>query len=106
MARGASAQAEMAGMGTHEGQKAVDEGYWKPFTRPSLRRQRIPRRERQAETRKSATPKPVLSVEGQVQVLEGRFMDEIARLDLYYTQTAATLEYDGAVAQDLSMQLS
>ena len=33
-------------------------------------------------------------------------MEEIVCLNLYYTQTAATFEYDGAVVQDLSMQLS
>ena len=35
-------------------------------------------------------------------MLEGRSIDEIARLNLYYTQTGATLEYDGAVIQDLA----
>ena len=33
-------------------------------------------------------------------------MDEIAHLHLYFTQTAATLEYDGVVVQDLSVQVS
>ena len=33
-------------------------------------------------------------------------MDEIAHLNLYYTQSAATFEYDGMVMQDLAMQLS
>ena len=47
----------------------------------------------------------MLSVEGQVQVLEGRSMDEIAHLNLHFTQTAAVLEHDGAVVQDLAMQL-
>ena len=81
MARGASAQAEMAGMGEPKGRKGVGEGYQRPATRPGLRRRRILRRVRQEETRKSATPKPV-SVEGQVQVLEGRSVEEIARLNV------------------------
>ena len=93
-------------MGEPKGRKGVDEGYQRPATRPGLRRRRILRRVRQEETRKSATPKPALSVEGRVQVLEERPMDEIARLNLYYTQSAATFEYNGAVIQDLSMQLS
>ena len=40
-----------------------------------------------------------------MQVLEGRSVDEIARLNLYYTQSAAMFEYNGAMVQDLSMQL-
>ena len=92
----------MAGMGEPEGRKGVDEGYQRPATRPSLRRRRILRRVRQEEMRKSTTPKPALSVGGQVQVLEGRSVDEIARLNLYYTQSAATFEYDGAMMQDLA----
>jgi hypothetical protein len=40
-----------------------------------------------------------------VRVLEGRSVDEIARLNLYYTQSAAMFEYDGAMVQDLSTQL-
>ena len=53
----------------------------------------------------SAMPKPALSVEGRVRVLEGRSVDEIARLNLYYTQSAAMFEYDGAMVQDLLTQL-
>ena len=94
MARGAPAQAEMAGMGCTwghlRGQKVVDEGYQRPATRPGLRHPRVLRRKRQAKTRKSATPKLVLSVEGRVQVLEGRSVSEIERLNLYFTQAAAT----------------
>ena len=41
-----------------------------------------------------------------MQVLEGRSMSEIECLNLYFTQAAATLEYDGAVVQDLLVQLS
>ena len=40
-----------------------------------------------------------------MQVLEGRSVDEIARLNLYYTQSAAMFEYNGAAMQDLSTQL-
>ena len=40
-----------------------------------------------------------------MQVLEGRSVDEIARLNTCYTQSAVMFEYDGAVMQDLSMQL-
>ena len=86
MARGASAQAEMAGMGEPEGRKGVDGGSQRPAAPPGLCRRRKLRRVRQAETRTSATPKPALSVEGRVRVLEGRSVDEIARLNLYYTQ--------------------
>ena len=92
-------------MGEPGGRKGVDEGSQRPATRPGLRRRRILRRVRQEETRKSATPKPALSVAGRVQVLEGRSVDEIARLNLYYTQSAAMFEYNGAMVQDLSMQL-
>ena len=93
-------------MGEPEGRKGVDGGSQRPAAPPSLRRRCKLRRVRQAETRRSATPKLRLSVEGQVQVLEERSVGEIARLNLCYTQTAATLEHDGAVLQDLTMQLS
>ena len=43
-----------------------------------------------------------MSMEGRVKVLEGRSVSEIKRLNSYYFQAAATLEYDGAVAQDLA----
>ena len=39
-------------------------------------------------------------------VLEGRSVGEIARLNMYYTQSAAMFEYDGTAVQDLSVQLS
>ena len=56
--------------------------------------------------RKSVTPKPTTSMEERVAVLEGRSVSEIERLNSYFFQTAATLEYDGAVAQDLAERLS
>ena len=90
MAQGVGSSGDGRHGGT-QGTKGLDEGYQGPATWPSLRRRRILRQERQAETRKSAMPKPALSVEGRVQVLEGQSMDEIARLNLYYTQTVRLL---------------
>jgi len=40
-----------------------------------------------------------------VTVLERSRVDEITRLNLYYAQSAAMFEYDGAMVQDLSTQL-
>jgi hypothetical protein len=42
-------------------------------------------------------------MEERVTVLEGRSVDEIARLNLCYTQSATLFEYDGVAVQDLSM---
>ena len=70
MARGASAQAEMAGMGEPEGRKEVKGGSQRPAASPGLRRWRKLRRILQAEKRMSATPKP-LNMEERVTVLEG-----------------------------------
>ena len=37
---------------------------------------------------------------------EGQSVNKIEHLSLYFIQTAATLEHDGAVAQDLAEHLS
>ena len=70
MAQGASAQAEMAGMGEPEGREGGDGGSQRPAASPGLRRRRKLRQILQAEKRTSATPKP-LSMEERVMVLEG-----------------------------------
>ena len=84
MARGASVQMERAEMGEPEGRKGVGKGYQEPVTRPGLCRRRVLRRQHQATTRRSETPKPTMSMEGRVQVLEGRSMSEIERLNSYF----------------------
>ena len=90
--------------GGHEGPGGVDGGSQRPAVPPGLRRRRKLRRGRQAETRRSATPRPV-SMGERVTVLERSPVDEITRLNLYYAQSAAMFEYDGAMVQDLSKQL-
>ena len=104
MARGASAQAEMADMGEPEGRKGVDGGSQRPATSPGLLRRRKRRRVAQAAKSKSATPKPV-SIQERVTVLEGRTVGEIERLNFYFHQSAAMFEHDGAAVQDLSERL-
>ena len=106
MARGVSVQVEMTKMGEPEGRKGFGEGYREPITWPSLCRRHVLRRQRQAETRKSETPKPTMSMEGRVLVLEGRSMSEIERFNSDFVQTAATLEYDDEMVQDLVERLS
>ena len=90
--------------GEHEGPGGVDGGSQRSAVPPGLRRRRRLRRGLQKTKRRSATPKPV-SVGERVTVLEKRSVDEITRLNLYYAQSAAMFEYDGAMVQDLSAKL-
>jgi hypothetical protein len=101
---GAGLVGDEAGMGEPEGQKRVDGGYQRPAVPPGLRRRRKLRRGLQAEKSRSATPKPV-SMGDRVTMLERSRVDEITRLNLYYAQSAAMFEYDGAMVRDLSTQL-
>ena len=84
----------------------VDRGPQGPITRPGVRRRRVMRAACQTAKCKSAKPTPVMSVEGRVAVLEGRLVSMDERLNSHLFKTAAALEYDGAVAQDLVERLS
>ena len=93
-------------MGKPEGRIEVDRGPQEPILRPGVRRWHIMHMAHQTAKRKLGKPKPVMSMEGHVTVLEERSISMDARLNSCFAKTGAVLEYGGTITEQVAEQMA